>query len=97
MYLWKAGLGMRTGRLRHQSIVGKPLYLLFLSEGVGHPYGNYLFFHLALQSGSGQSGVQSMLGYSLSPKIKVFDFTSWLGFPSEIGKLDTAGRERGYG
>lgn len=46
---WEPGLGMRNLKRGHVSIVGKPLCLLFLFEGVGAgTHGNYLLLHLAL-------------------------------------------------
>ena len=54
---WEPGLGMRNLKWGHVSILDKPLCLLFLFEGVGAAtHGNYLLLHLALQSGSWQSG-----------------------------------------
>lgn len=45
------------------SIVGEPLCLLFLFEGVGAAlHGNYLLLHLALQPGSWQSGAPGHAG-----------------------------------
>lgn len=98
MCIWEAGLGMRNLRLRHVSIFGKRLCLLFLFEGVRTaPRGNYYYSTWHCSLGVGRVEPSGMLGYSLSQQRKELEVTSWPGFPSEIGKADIAGRGKGPG
>lgn len=55
----------------------------------------YSTWHCSLRAG--RVGSHGMLGYSLLQQIKELEITSWPGFPSEIGRTDIVGREKGPG
>lgn len=50
-----------------------------------------------MEAGSLGVGSHGMLGCSESEQIKELEMTSWPGFPSEIGRADIVGREKGPG